>query len=90
MTIKQPRDLNTILAEGNIVAEIPKTPDDYPYHIAFVIDNVVQQVFHVEEKLAAILLSNPDIIQCEAPANNGPDIYWIYNSVDNKFVPPVA
>lgn len=90
MTIKQPRELSVILSEGDLPVENPKMPDDYPYHIAFVIDGVVRQVFHVEEKLAAILLSNPLVVQCAAPSNGGPDNEWTYNSLDNTFNAPVT
>lgn len=90
MTINQPRDLNTILAEEEIQPENPKMPNDYPYHIAFVIDGVVRQVFHVEEKLAAILLSNPLVVQCSSPSDGGPDNEWTYNPLDNTFSAPIT
>jgi len=51
-----------------------------PFHVALVINGVVEQVFHVDERLASALLS-PDgqMIQCAHPKDGGPDTGWTYN-----------
>lgn len=90
MSLQPPRDLQTIYTEETNTVETPRAADDYPFHIALAIDGVVQQVFHVDEKLAAILLSTPTIIQCEAPANGGPDTGWIYSVESGTFSAPTA
>ena len=56
-----------------------------PFHIALVIDGTVKQVFHIGEELAAILLSNPTIVQCASPADNGPERGWNYNAATGQF-----
>jgi hypothetical protein len=88
MTMNTPRTISEIDAEierlGSVNAEI----ESRPYHIAMVIDGVAQQVFHVEERLAAILLSDPTIVQCSSPANGGPDTGWTYDSSSNTFSKP--
>jgi hypothetical protein len=60
-----------------------------PYHIAFVIDGTVQQVFHVDERLASVILSNPTIVQCEHPDAGGPEQNWTYDATTNTFAKPV-
>lgn len=51
-------------------------------NIAFVIDGEVVEIIHCQEKMAAILLSDPQIVNIE----NGvfPKIGWEY--VDGKFI----
>lgn len=82
-----PRPLTDILSEieeeKNAVAEALEITQ--PYHVAFVIDGVAQQVFHVDERMAAIFLSNPTIVPCNSPSNGGPDNGWLYNQETNTF-----
>lgn len=88
MTINTPRPVSEINQEierlGSVQAEI----ESRPYHIAMVLDGVAEQIFHIEERLAAILLSNPLIVQCDSPANGGPENGWIYDSTTNTFSNP--
>ena len=92
MSITPPKSFAEVLAEQ--AAERARLEADlvshYPFHIACVLDGVAAQVFHCDEKLAAILLSNPTIVQCEAPANGGPDAGWAYNASTNTFTAPSA
>ena len=59
-----------------------------PFHVAAIIDGEVVQVFHSEEKFAAVLLSSPTFVQCEAPVNGGPKEGWTYNSATGAFSNP--
>lgn len=43
-----------------------------PYKIAFIIDNKVVEVLHTEDRLAAILLSNPTIVDVTNEVVNQP------------------
>jgi hypothetical protein len=87
MTINVPRALTEILSEieEEKSAALEAIEITQPYHIAFVIDGVAQQVFHVDERMAAIFLSNPLIVPCDSPANGGPDTGWNYNAETNTF-----
>jgi len=87
MTLPTPRPLADILAE-QAAQDVTATVSAMPYHVAMVIDGVVQQVFHVDERLGAVLLSNPTLVQCESPANGGPDSQWKYDATTNTFSKP--
>lgn len=72
------------------MTEQPKLP---PVKIAFVIDGVVQDVLHTDDRLAAIFLSEPIIIDAsdivtkvgsEEPGRT--IVGWTYNGKD--FIPP--
>ena len=89
MSVQLPRPFADIVAEES--TQVPEAFDEasqLPYHVAFVIDGVVQQVFHVEERLAALLLSNPTPLLCDSPANGGPDRKWLYDSATGVFTKP--
>lgn len=91
MALTPPRSLADIIAEATAEKAAPSIAEQQsalPYHIAYVIDGVVQQVFHIEEKMAAILLSNPVIVQCDAPLSGGPDNGWTYDAETGKFSKP--
>lgn len=60
-------------------------PEHLPYRAAFIIDGVVQQVFHLTERGAAVVLSNPIIVQCETAQNGGPENGWLYHSETGEF-----
>ena len=89
MSVTPPRTIEAILEEQAL--QVPpeiEAASALPYHVAFVIDGVVQQVFHVEERLAAVLLSAPTIVQCDSPVNGGPDVSWAYDATTNTFTKP--
>lgn len=56
--------------------------------LAFIIDNEVVQTFICDERMAAILQSNPTIVEVTShdPFMYGPHIGWIYKN--DKFYPP--
>lgn len=57
-----------------------------PYHVALVVDGLVEAVFHSEERLASALLSeNHKMIQCDHPDKGGPDTGWSYDEVTGTF-----
>jgi hypothetical protein len=85
MALTPPRDIKTIDAAAKLDAVAPTLGAEFPYHVAIIIDGVVQQVFHVEERLAAALLSSPQIIQCDSPDNGGPATGWVYDSTTSTF-----
>ena len=88
MTLNTPRPVSEINEEIERSASLQAEIEAHPYHVALVLDGVAEQVFHIEERLAAILLSNPTIVQCEAPSNGGPDNGWLYDSATNTFSKP--
>jgi hypothetical protein len=65
------------------MSEQPALPHN---KIALVIDGVVQDVFHTDDRLAAILLSNPTIVDVtEKYANQDPSFHlvqWTYDGAD--------
>jgi hypothetical protein len=56
-----------------------------PFHVAAIIDGKVVQVFHSEERFAAVLLSSPTFVQCDSPLNGGPKENWSYNATTGVF-----
>jgi hypothetical protein len=56
--------------------------------LAFIIDNEVVQTFICDERMAAILQSNPTIVEVTShdPFMYGPHVGWIYKN--DKFYPP--
>ena len=60
-----------------------------PNKIAFVLDGVVQDVLHTDDRLAAILLSNPTIVDATKQYVNQVDgfnvVQWGYK--DGEFIP---
>lgn len=55
------------------------------YSVAFVLDDEVQEVIRAEEKIAAILLSEPTIIDI-TNLDQKPTIGWKYNSETGEFL----
>lgn len=57
-----------------------------PNKIAFILDGKVQDVFHTDDRLAAILLSNPTIVdvteQYEGKEQNFNLIQWDYDGAE--------
>lgn len=92
MSITPPRSFAEIQAEK--IEELQKAPSlaeqqsAFPYHIAFIIDDEVQQVFHIEEELASVFMSSPTILQVEAPLAGGPERGWKYNAQTGQFTAP--
>ena len=56
--------------------------------LAFIIDNEVVQTFICDERMAAILQSNPKVVELTNtdPFMHGPYVGWIYKN--DKFYPP--
>ena len=90
MSLTPPRPVHEIIANEtkSTAQELAEQQSALPYHVAFVIDGVVQNVFHIEEKLAAVLLSDPVIVQCKAPLDGGPDADWKYDDKTGEFTKP--
>lgn len=91
MSITPPKSFAEIRAEE--AAQTPPPSADElasrePYHVAAVIDGKVVQVFHSEERFAAVLLSNPTFVQCDAPLNGGPKEDWSYDAAAGTFTRP--
>jgi hypothetical protein len=63
-------------------------PDMPPFHIALILDGQVKQVMHVDEKMAAVILSNPLIVQTDHPMNGGAQDGWTYDEDTETFSPP--
>lgn len=62
-----------------------------PVKIAFVIDNEVVDILHTDERLAAIFLSNPKIVDVTNMIVSDPasiQVGFIYNEESNSFMAP--
>jgi hypothetical protein len=59
-----------------------------PYHIAYVVDGVVEEIMHFDERTASVMLANPTIKQVDLTSEGGPDVGWTYNSETNTFSAP--
>jgi hypothetical protein len=64
-----------------------------PIKLALIIDGEVVDILHAHDRLAAILLSDPTVVDITDIENdfNG-DIYpgYAYNDTTGKFTPPVV
>lgn len=64
-----------------------------PIKIAFIIDGEVVDILHTQDRLAAILLSEPTIVDITDVKNDSnSDIYpgWTYDSTTDTFTPPAV
>ena len=61
------------------------TPELPPVKIAFILDGVVQDILHTDDRLAAIFLSEPTIVDVTAP--DGEYLAKVGDEyVDGKFI----
>ena len=63
--------------------------DQVPMHLALVIDGVVEDIIHCDERLGAIFLSDPKIVEI-GPNFHKVDIFDIYNENSNSFSKKVS
>jgi len=77
MAPEAPRDLDLLQAPPSVYL--------LPYHIAFIVNGIVEEVMHFDERTASLMLSNPTIKQVDLVSDGGPDLGWIYNSESNTF-----
>ena len=80
MAPEAPRDLDLLQAPPSIYL--------LPYHIAYIVNGVVEEIMHFDERTASVMLANPTIKQVDLTSEGGPDIGWIYNSETNTFSAP--
>lgn len=80
MAPEAPRNLEELQAAPSIFL--------LPYHIALIVNGIVEEIMHFDERLAAVLLANPTIKQVDLPADGGPDTGWTYNAESNTFSAP--
>ena len=70
------------------------TENNVPYiKLALIIDGEVVDILHTQDRLAAILLSNPTVVDITDVKNDSnSEIYpgWTYDSTDYTFTPPVV
>jgi len=85
MALNTFRTFQVIKAEESTVPSPTDEASLMPYHVALIIDGIVGQVFHIEERLASLLLSNATIVQCDSPSNGGPDRDWAYDGATGIF-----
>lgn len=67
----------------NSTAVPPMPPGSKINHLAIILDGEVQEIMRAENRLAALLLSQPLIVEFD-PEEVRPDIGWIY--VDEKLI----
>lgn len=58
--------------------------DQVPMHLALVIDGVVEDIIHCDERLAYILLSDPQVIEL-GDSFNKVNLFDIYDEDSGKF-----
>jgi hypothetical protein len=71
------------------MADAPQLPPMPPIKLALILDNTVVDVLHVDERLAAIFLSDP-IIK-DVTTTDGvliADVYWKYDPETNSYIRP--
>lgn len=56
---------------------------DAPMHIALIIDGVVEDIMHCDERLAMLLMSEPTVVEIDS--NSPVKINWIYDEETNNF-----
>ena len=60
-----------------------------PKRIAFIIENKVVDILQTDERLAAIFLSQPEIINISSLEEKSfPSVDWKYDTLLEKFIPP--
>ena len=87
MSVTPPRTLATIKEE---LAK-PKVEENlvlHQFNVAFVIDGKVEIIFNIDERVAAILLSNPTLVQCAHSTMGGPAEGWVYDAQNGTFTNP--
>lgn len=82
---KLPRQKQKI-ADRPVVAQ-PKIPEEDVNYIAIVLDGVVEDVMRAQNRLAALILSNPEFVEFD-PKDDRPQIGETRYE-DGKFVYPV-
>jgi hypothetical protein len=80
MAPEAPRNLDLLQAPPSVYL--------LPYHIAYVVDGVVEEIMHFDERTASVMLANPTIKQVDLTSEGGPDVGWTYNSETNTFSAP--
>jgi hypothetical protein len=55
-----------------------------PMHLALVIDNIVEDIMHCDERLGYLLLSNPKVILIDM--NSSVNVSDIYDEKNNIFI----
>jgi hypothetical protein len=70
------------------ITQIHKSLETLANHIAIIVDNEVVDVIHCDEKLGAMLLSDPTFISISAPSEKSPTTGWSY--IDGKFIHRVS
>lgn len=65
------------------------TPDLPPVKVAFIIDNQVVEVLHTDDRLAAIFLSEPTIVDVTgADGKSAVDLGDVYDPATGLFAKP--
>jgi hypothetical protein len=60
-----------------------------PRRIAFIVDNKVVDILQTDERLGAIFLSQPEIINItDVEERSFPSVDWKYETSLEKFIPP--
>jgi hypothetical protein len=58
--------------------------------IAFVIDNEIVSVLNTDERLGAILLSNPVVLDISKAQLENPALCEGWRYINNRFIPPIT
>lgn len=56
---------------------------DAPMHVALVLDGIVEDIIHCDERLGVLLLSNPKAVEIEQGSKVSID--WIYDEKNDRF-----
>ena len=78
--LQKKRYKNKVVLESNAIP--PGPPKSQINHLAIILDGEVQEIMRAQNRLAALLLSEPQFIEFN-PEEVRPDIGWTY--IDGKF-----
>jgi hypothetical protein len=65
--------------------------DNVPYKLAFILDGEVADILHTDERLSAIFLSNPLVLDISQQLQSNPAAimpHFLYNAETGEFTAP--
>jgi len=69
--------------ESEIIKKVYSRANDAPMHIALIVDGVVEDIMHCDERLAMLLMSEPTVIEIESDSKVSPG--WMYDEENERF-----
>jgi hypothetical protein len=69
--------------ESQIIKKVYSRASDAPMHIALVVDGIVEDIMHCDERLAMLLMSEPVVIEIESDSKVS--VGWAYDEENERF-----